>query len=171
MRLALFTLISALAALAHPQQNTRLPPSDPILNTAAYGGSACPEGTVSTLLRRTSSLANYTLHVIFDGQYATPLPSPGASRYSANCALILNITVPDGWQYYVNAGGTEYRGYIWLPDASTRLALYATYYYPLVDSVVSIILVYCTRVAHFYLVRLTRPGLTLISHFRPSLRS
>lgn len=134
----LLSTLSAIAIHAHarPQQHSTPAFPIPTANVTSYIGNACPQGTAFAVLSPTASPADYTLIIYFDGPHAVPMPAEGtrAARYSKNCAVHFNIAVPQGWRYYVNSSGTDFRGHIWLPDASTTFGLSVQWYFPAVDA-------------------------------------
>jgi len=79
-------------------------PSTVYISGISYGGSGCPQGTVSQIL--SPDLQTFTL--IFD-QYAAQIGSgidPLQSR--SNCQLNVQLHYPSGWQYSVFKGKSSF---------------------------------------------------------------
>jgi hypothetical protein len=96
-------------------------PSQVYIQSITYGGSGCPQGSVS------QSIANDRLSftLIFDQYVASSGPAIPTTESRKNCQINLNLRVPQG------AGNTildlDYRGYVQL-DAAGQASQGAAYY-------------------------------------------
>ena len=87
-----------------------------------YGGTGCPQGTVSTLL--SSDRTAFTL--LFDSYVATAGPLVAITESRKACQIAAQINVPNGWSYSV--GTIDYRGYVQVPQGGLAVQS-ATYYF------------------------------------------
>jgi len=97
-------------------------PSDVYLESWTYGGSGCPQGTVSNSI--SDDRTSFTM--IFDQFIASVGPGVAITQSRRNCQLLLNVHYPQGWQYSVFSA--NYRGYVQLDDGVTGTQK-STYYF------------------------------------------
>ncbi|KAJ3086452.1 hypothetical protein HK102_013108 [Quaeritorhiza haematococci] len=87
-----------------------------------YGGSGCPQGSVSINYNQDSTA--FTL--LFDSFIAQAGPGIAAALRRRNCQLNLQLYVPEGFQYSIAT--IDYRGYVQL-DPKVKSFLSTTYYF------------------------------------------
>jgi hypothetical protein len=71
----------------------------------SYGGSGCPQGSVSENL----STSGDSLSLLFDRFVAEVGPGASPMNARANCKVSINASVPSGWSYSIRS--VEYRGF------------------------------------------------------------
>ena len=129
--LALFA--TAVSAFAIPDQpyfekfetnpNTAGPdPNTVFVQSLTYGGSGCPQGTVSQNFN--DDRTAFTL--LFDSYVASMGPGVPLTESRKNCQLNIGLRIPQGWQY--SWATVDYRGYMNL-DAGVTATQSATYYF------------------------------------------
>ena len=97
-------------------------PSQISITGLTYGGTGCPQGTVSAAFNEDST----TVTMIFDqfvaqtGEGLTPADARKA------CQINVDLRYPQGWSYSIFK--VDYRGYVSIPSAFTALQK-ATYYF------------------------------------------
>jgi len=121
---ALATLAVAMpAAEPAPAAATVYPnPAQVYLNSIAYGGTGCPQGTVGSFI----SADRQTFTLIFDSYVASIGPGAAITETRKNCQLNLDLQYPAGFQYSIFS--TVFRGYVGL-DKGVTATQSATYYF------------------------------------------
>lgn len=87
-----------------------------------YGGTGCPQGTVSAQLSADKTL----ITLIFDTYIASIGPGIAVTEQRKNCQLNVDIQYPGGFQYSVLSA--DYRGYAAIDKGVTGV-LKSTYYF------------------------------------------
>jgi hypothetical protein len=87
-----------------------------------YGGTGCPQGTVSQQLNADKTA--FTL--LFDQYIAQMGPGLGFSGARKNCQINVALRIPQGWQYSVAT--VDYRGFMNL-QAGVNAKQTASYYF------------------------------------------
>jgi hypothetical protein len=96
--------------------------STPILmNEPTYGGSGCPDGTVSVTLTEDRK----SMSVLFDGFVAEAGTTTGVARDIKSCKMVIPITVPKGFQFAILK--TDQRGFYSIPKKGT-VSFESSYY-------------------------------------------
>jgi len=106
---SLLTLALAATACAAPSSlvaRTSPPASQVFINSISYGGTGCPQGTLSQYL----SADRQTFTLIFDQYVASIGPGITIDQSRKNCQLNIDLQYPAGFQYSVF--DTVYRGYV-----------------------------------------------------------
>jgi hypothetical protein len=103
-RLLAFCLVSLFSAPAFAQGD----PNDIYLGEPGYGGSGCPDGTVSAILSPDAK----TLSILFDEYYAET--ERGKTRARAACNVAVPVHVPQGLS--ISLVEVDYRGYAEIPS-------------------------------------------------------
>jgi len=119
------TLALAAAAYAMPAELTErtTPPASTVyIESIAYGGTGCPQGSVGSFISTDRS----TFTLLFDDFVASIGPGVAITDNRQNCQLNINLQYPSGFQYSVF--NTVYRGYIDL-DVGVSARQEATFYY------------------------------------------
>ncbi|KAF2662025.1 hypothetical protein K491DRAFT_700703 [Lophiostoma macrostomum CBS 122681] len=99
------------------------PPAGQVkINGVTYGGTGCPQGTVSSQF----SSDRTTVTLIFDSYIASIGPGIAVTEQRKNCQLNVDITYPGGFQYSVLSA--DYRGYASL-EKGVSGTLKSTYYF------------------------------------------
>jgi hypothetical protein len=147
MLVILSFLVLAVAVIASPMgasatSSAILPnPSQVYINGITYGGTGCPQGTLSSFIsadRQTfvkfrtftaiiaDLFVSYRFTLIFDEYVASIGPGVPITENRKNCQLDIDLQYPSGFQYSVfNA---DYRGYAAL-DANVTGTQQSTYYF------------------------------------------
>jgi hypothetical protein len=112
------------ASLADPRvvPNVGPDPTQVYLQSITYGGSGCPQGSITQSLGADRS----TFTLSFDQFAASKGPGIPASQASRSCQLNLNLKIPQGWQYTIAT--IDYRGFVSLPKRM-KATQQATYYF------------------------------------------
>jgi len=97
-------------------------PSEVTINSIAYGGTGCPQGSVGSFI----STDRTTFTIIFDSFVASIGPGVTITNNRANCQLNIDLEYPSGFQYSILS--TEFRGYAQL-DSGVTGTQSATYYF------------------------------------------
>jgi len=125
----LFKLLSfaslATAAVIEPfvtQTGSVVPTGQVTINSITYGGSGCPQGTVSQFI----SEDKQTFTLIFDSYIVDVGPGISISKNRANCQINVDLHYPAGFQWSIYT--QDYRGYASLDKGVTGLQK-ATYYF------------------------------------------
>jgi len=124
---AAVTLVAAAFVTASPLPNNILAttgpnPNEVYVENITYGGTGCPQGSVSQSL----SDDRTTFTLIFDSYIASVGPGVLLSESRKNCQLNVNLHIPQGWQYSI--ASADYRGYVELDKGVTALQE-STYYF------------------------------------------
>ncbi|CAI6334689.1 unnamed protein product [Periconia digitata] len=98
------------------------PPGSVTIQGVTYGGTGCPQGTLSAQL----SDDRTTVTLIFDTYIASIGPTVAVTENRKNCQLNVNIKYPGGFQYSVLSA--DYRGYAAIQKGVEGL-LKSTYYF------------------------------------------
>jgi len=98
------------------------PPGSVTINSIHYGGSGCPQGTVSSFI----SDDRTTFTLIFDSYIAQVGPGISIQNARKNCQINVDIHYPTGYQFSVYK--QDYRGFASLDAGVTGLQK-ATYYF------------------------------------------
>ncbi|TAQ89978.1 hypothetical protein B7494_g1726 [Chlorociboria aeruginascens] len=134
MRTMLVVLAFAIAALASPTDpglgvtstvtaTAAGPnPTEVYINSIAYGGTGCPQGSVGSFI--STDLSTFTL--IFDSFVASIGPGVAITSERVNCQLNIDLQYPSGFQYSIL--DTEFRGYVGIDKGVTAVQA-ATYYF------------------------------------------
>ena len=140
--LVLAAAVNASPIAASATSSAVLPnPSQVYINGITYGGTGCPQGSLSsfisadrqtfvhveTLIRTIADLyMSYRFTLIFDNYVASIGPGVAITESRKNCQLDIDLQYPSGFQYSVfNA---DYRGYAAL-DANVTGTQQSTYYF------------------------------------------
>jgi len=108
--LSVFALLAAVAAAAPSSLNEAGPdPSKVFVRSVTYGGSGCPQGSVSQSFN--ADRTSFTL--IFDKYVASVGPGVPILEARKNCQLNINLSIPQGWSYSIAT--VDYRGFVQLP--------------------------------------------------------
>jgi len=99
-------LPTADGSMSPPSGGAGPDPSTVYLSGLAYGGTGCPQGTVTQIFSDDKT----TVTLIYDQYQAQIGPGIDPAQSRANCQLNFNLHYPGGWQYSVFTA--EYRGYI-----------------------------------------------------------
>lgn len=111
------------SALPSPVASASSPaPTSVAINSIAYGGTGCPQGSLSYFL----STDHTTFTLIFDDYVASIGPGTSVTDQRKNCQLDLDLVYPSGFQYSIF--NTEYRGYVQL-DAGVTARQQSTFYF------------------------------------------
>jgi len=97
-------------------------PTEVYINSIAYGGTGCPQGTVGSFI----SADRTTFTLIFDSYVASIGPGIAITNNRLNCQINLDLEYPSGFQYSIL--NTEFRGYAGLDKGVTGVQQ-ATYYF------------------------------------------
>jgi Domain of unknown function (DUF4360) len=129
--LALFIALFATACTAAPEALAPLEPQAakavapaPVgaggIETVEYVGTGCPKDSTSTGLSPDRQVATS----IFSSFVASAGPGTPPADASKNCLIILQIDVPEGWQYSLES--VHHRGFAGLEDdvTASRRSLY-----------------------------------------------
>ncbi|RKO90689.1 hypothetical protein BDK51DRAFT_25448 [Blyttiomyces helicus] len=128
LALAAIALLGVSAA-AIPVENGGPNPADVFVESISYGGTGCPQGTVSQNFN--DDRTGWTL--IFDEFVANAGPGQPIFADRQNCQLSINVHLPAGWQYSVST--VDYRGFIQL-DPNVIASQQSTYFFQgVLDSV------------------------------------
>jgi len=119
--LGLAMALVATPAIALPAASAPGPGQVTIQNVG-YGGSGCPQGSVSTIFSGDLT----TLTMIFDSYIASLGPDIAVTENRKNCQLNLDVRYPAGFQYSIFSA--DYRGYAKL-DAGVTGVQKSTYYF------------------------------------------
>ncbi|KAJ3412621.1 hypothetical protein HDV05_000432 [Chytridiales sp. JEL 0842] len=119
--IAALSVVSAVVAQVPSSGNTP-DPSKVFIESLTYGGSGCPQGTVSRNFNPTKTA--FTL--IFDQYIASIGPGIPVAERRKNCNLNIGLRVPQGWQYSIAT--VDYRGYMDL-SRGVRGTQSASYYF------------------------------------------
>ncbi|KAI9760107.1 MAG: hypothetical protein M1840_002727 [Geoglossum simile] len=127
MQMHLTTLLGlALALAAAPATAAPVDggpdPNAVTIGSVGYGGSGCPQGTVSTLISEDRS----TVTMIFDSYVASLGPGVAVTENRKNCQLNLEVKYPAGFQYSIFSA--DYRGYAKIGAGVTGIQK-ASYYF------------------------------------------
>jgi len=125
MLASILTLVLATAAFASPTGSAVQVSPDPTqvyINSIAYGGTGCPQGTVGSYI----SADRQTFTLIFDQFVASIGPGVAVAQSRKNCQLNLDLRYPSGFQYSIF--NTAYRGYVGL-DAGVTGQQATTFYF------------------------------------------
>jgi len=118
-----FAALAAALPAAEPAAATATPnPSQVVLNSYAYGGTGCPQGSVGAFL----SADRTTFTLIFDSYVASIGPGVSIVDTRKNCQLNLDLEYPSGFQYSVLS--TIFRGYVGI-DKGVSASQSAVYYF------------------------------------------
>ncbi|KAF2737645.1 hypothetical protein EJ04DRAFT_591198 [Polyplosphaeria fusca] len=121
----LLALVPFVAAGTIPLDNNvaAAPPAGSVLiKGVTYGGTGCPQGTVSSQFTDDRS----TMTIIFDAYIASIGPGVAVTEQRKNCQLNVHLTYPGGFQYSVLSA--DYRGYANIQKGVTG-TLKSTYYF------------------------------------------
>ncbi|KAK3215910.1 hypothetical protein GRF29_8g1492576 [Pseudopithomyces chartarum] len=120
----LFALIPAALAASIPNVNLgEAPPAGQVtIRGVKYGGTGCPQGTLSYQLSADKTL----ITLIFDSYIASIGPGIALAEQRKNCQLNVDIQYPGGFQYSVLSA--DYRGYASIQKGVTG-SLKSTYYF------------------------------------------
>jgi len=115
--LALLSTLALAAATPTPAGPNQ---SDVYVESIAYGGSGCPQGSVG----QTISDDRTVFTLIFDSYIAAAGPGTSVLDHRKNCQITVNLHVPQGWSYTV--GQFTYRGYAQLSagQSATQTSIY-----------------------------------------------
>jgi hypothetical protein len=124
MKSALLALLPLVAAspVVVPTQADGPDPGTVRIRGVTYGGSGCPQGSVSVQLSSDQTLVT----LIFDEYIASIGPDVSVGDQRKNCQLNFALTYPGGFQYSVFQA--DYRGYADL-DAGVTGTMKSTYYF------------------------------------------
>ena len=116
----------ALALVAAPAASlpagTGPSPNTVHIQSIGYGGTGCPQGSVSTSISGDQT----TMTMIFDKYVASLGPGIPVTENRKNCQLNVDIRYPAGFQYSLFSA--DYRGYVGL-DAGVTGVQKSTYYF------------------------------------------
>ncbi|KAJ3409932.1 hypothetical protein HDV05_004154 [Chytridiales sp. JEL 0842] len=120
---AALSAISVVSAASVPtNSNNRPDPSKVFIESLTYGGSGCPQGTVS----RNFNADKTAFTLIFDEYVASIGAGVPLTDSRKNCQLNIGLRVPQGWQYSIAT--IDYRGYMDL-DGGVKGTQSAIYYF------------------------------------------
>jgi len=118
MKFSLFALAALAVATPAPAGPN---PSQVYVESIAYGGTGCPQGTVGQSISDDRSI--FTL--IFDSFVASVGPGVAIGESRKNCQININLHIPSGWSYTI--ADVTYRGYVQL--AAGHTAVQSSLYY------------------------------------------
>ncbi|EOA86682.1 hypothetical protein ACJQWK_08419 [Exserohilum turcicum] len=118
----LVALLPFAAALPTVELGEAPPPGQVKIRGVSYGGTGCPQGTVSSQI----SSDRTVMTLIFDSYIASIGPSVAVTEQRKNCQLNVDIEYPGGFQYSILSA--DYRGYSNIEKGVTG-TLKSTYYF------------------------------------------
>jgi Domain of unknown function (DUF4360) len=120
-RLACLSVLIALTSSValHAQQGPN--PNQPYVQSVAYGGNGCPQGSVATSF----STERTTFTLIFDKFVASSGPNVAPTENRKNCQFNITVHLPNGSGQFCTV--LDYRGYVQLPGGANAEAK-ATYH-------------------------------------------
>ncbi|KAF1955096.1 hypothetical protein CC80DRAFT_517280 [Byssothecium circinans] len=98
------------------------PPGQVTIRGVTYGGTGCPQGTMSTQI----SSDRTTMTLIFDSYIASIGPGVAVTENRKNCQLNVEVLYPGGFQFSVLSA--DYRGYAAI-QKGVEGTLKSTYYF------------------------------------------
>src|SRR5262245_45001586 len=104
LAVCLFTVLSSATAYAGN-------PNDISLGTPAYGGTGCPQGTVTAILSPDAK----SRRVLYDEDWTQT--EPGLKLARASCNVAVPVHVPQGLSVSILA--VDYRGFADIPSGGT----------------------------------------------------
>ncbi|PVH91906.1 hypothetical protein DM02DRAFT_576540 [Periconia macrospinosa] len=122
---ALVPLVAAMPANTNlpGQVEGVVPPEGSVtIQSVTYGGTGCPQGTLSAQLSDDRTLVT----LIFDTYIASIGPTVAVTENRKNCQINVNIKYPGGFQYSVLSA--DYRGYAAIQKGVSG-TLKSTYYF------------------------------------------
>ncbi|KAF2263072.1 hypothetical protein CC78DRAFT_292449 [Lojkania enalia] len=122
--LALIPAVAAAPGIPIPgvELGVAPPPGTVQINGVTYGGTGCPQGTLSSQLSNDRT----TMTLIFDTYIASIGPGISPVENRKNCQLNVHLTYPGGFQYSILSA--DYRGYAAIQKGITG-TLKSTYYF------------------------------------------
>jgi hypothetical protein len=121
-------LFSGIAAAVPTVQDS--PPNGVTINSINYGGSGCPQGTVSQFI----SDDRTTFTLIFDQYIANVGPGTNIADARKNCQINVDFHYPGGYQFSIYK--QDYRGYVKLDNGVNGLQK-STFYFSGTENQVS----------------------------------
>lgn len=118
MKSVLVAFLASLAVVSADQDY----PTDVSMGQLSYGGSGCPQGTLS----QSFSQDRKTFTLIFDQFYASLEQGKPITDSRKNCQINVPVKIPQGWQFSILS--TDYRGYVQL-DRGLHAQHKSTYYF------------------------------------------
>ena len=112
---------TALSAVIEPIAGSP-DPSQVSIAGITYGGTGCPQGTVSAAFSEDAK----TVTMIFDQFLAQTGDGLSPSEARKACQINVDLRYPQGWSYSIFK--VDYRGYVGIPAGFTALQK-ATYYF------------------------------------------
>ena len=119
---AVILATSALAGTINPDRQPAPKPSEVYIAGITYGGTGCPQGTVSAAFSQNRK----TVTMIFDQFVAQTGQGLRPTDARKACQINVDLRYPTGWSYSVVK--VDYRGYVGIPAGFTALQT-ATYYF------------------------------------------
>jgi len=120
--LALLPIVAAAPALPDVSLGEAPPAGTVKINKVSYGGTGCPQGTMSTQISDDRSVVT----LIFDAYIASIGPGIAITENRKNCQLNVELLYPGGFQYSILSA--DYRGYASVQKGVTG-TLKSTYYF------------------------------------------
>ncbi|PSN65145.1 hypothetical protein BS50DRAFT_496989 [Corynespora cassiicola Philippines] len=120
--LALVPLVAAAPALPNVELGDAPPPGQVKIRGITYGGTGCPQGTLSSQLSSDRTLVT----LIFDSYIASIGPGVTVTENRKNCQINVALEYPGGFQYSIMSA--DYRGYAAIQKGVTG-TLKSTYYF------------------------------------------
>ncbi|KAJ3221535.1 hypothetical protein HK099_003415 [Clydaea vesicula] len=117
------SLLSALTVAADvPVSGDAPPPGSVTIGKVIYGGSGCPQGTVS----QNFNSDNTAFTLLFDSYYASIGQGVPITEARKNCQFNAELKVPQGWQFSLLT--IDYRGFLAL-DSGVTAQQSSNYYF------------------------------------------
>jgi len=120
--LALVPFVAAMPPLPPQEMADAPPPGSVTIKGVSYGGTGCPQGTMSSQISSDRSIVT----LIFDSYIASVGPGIAVTEQRKNCQLNVDLVYPGGFQYSVLSA--DYRGYSAIQKGVTG-TLKSTYYF------------------------------------------
>ncbi|KAH9861035.1 hypothetical protein IAQ61_010771 [Plenodomus lingam] len=119
---AFLPLAAAAPALPTFEADNGPPPGTVKIKSVGYGGTGCPQGTVSSTILGHRD----TVTLIFDEYVASIGPGIAVTEQRKNCQLNIALDYPGGFQYSILSA--DYRGYASI-QKGVQGTLKSTYYF------------------------------------------
>ncbi|KAF1936580.1 hypothetical protein EJ02DRAFT_459422 [Clathrospora elynae] len=120
--LALLPIAAAAPSLPTIELGTAPPAGTVTIRGVTYGGTGCPQGTVSSQISSDRTI----MTLIFDSYIASIGPGIAVTEQRKNCQLNVDIAYPGGFQYSILSA--DYRGYSSI-QKGVQGTLKSTYYF------------------------------------------
>ncbi|KAJ3218757.1 hypothetical protein HK099_004940 [Clydaea vesicula] len=125
MKLALVSLLASTlvsSQISPPTTGDKPPPGSVTIGPIIYGGTGCPQGTVSENMNSDGT----AITLLFDSYIASIGPNVPVTENRKNCQINVQLNVPQGWQYSIAT--IDYRGFLQL-DPGVVAQQSALYYF------------------------------------------